>query len=263
MEPIDLLAIAAHPDDVELSCAGTMISAKKSGKRTAIVDLTRGELSTRGTLESRARETDEATRILQLDERFNLGMPDGNIELSQENLRLLIEAIRTLRPQIMLTPHRHERHPDHEAACELAHRAAFYAGLAKIETMDELGNPQQPHRPLLVMHYMQTFVFEPSVIVDVTDVFPERMAAMMAYASQFARSKFSSARVGTKHENALDILQASERETFLSQKGFNEWIEARARSYGMIIGAEFGEPFWAEQTPGTRDIFSLVTKHVA
>src|ERR1035441_2899336 len=120
MQPIDLLAIAAHPDDAELACAGTMLMAKRDGKRTGIIDLTQGELSTRGTLETRARETDAATKILGLDYRVNLGMSDGNIELSQENLKSLIVQIRKTRPTILLAPSKFERHPDHEAAAELA-----------------------------------------------------------------------------------------------------------------------------------------------
>ena len=182
---IDLLAIAAHPDDVELACAGTMLMNKHAGKRTGILDFTRGELSTRGTLESRARETEAATKILQLDYRANLNMPDGNIELSQENLRRVIVQLRKTRPTILLAPSKSERHPDHEAAAELAHRAAFYAGLVKIETKDEDGNPQKPHRPLLLLHYLQGHHVESTIIVDITPVIEERMKAVDAYASQF------------------------------------------------------------------------------
>ena len=246
---VDLLGIAAHPDDIELSCSGTMLMAKRAGKRTGILDLTRGELSTRGNPELRAKETEAATKILQLDWRENMGLPDGNVEINQENLISLIRHIRQVRPTIMLTPHKFERHPDHEAASELAHRAAFYGGLAKIETKDDNGNPQEPHRPLLVLHYMQTYTFEPKVIIDVSDVFEERMKAMEAFHSQFGR--------GEKEKNP------KAPETFLTQKGFYEWMEARARHYGMIIGAEFGEPFWMHETVGTKDIFSLVTKKIA
>src|SRR5579885_301563 len=121
MQPIDLLAFAAHPDDVELACAGTMLLAKRDGKRTGIVDFTRGEMSTRGTLESRKRETDAATTILGLDYRTNLGMQDGNIELSADNLKSVIIEIRRCKPTIVLAPSRQERHPDHEAASELVH----------------------------------------------------------------------------------------------------------------------------------------------
>jgi bacillithiol biosynthesis deacetylase BshB1 len=248
---IDLLGIAAHPDDIELSCAGTMLAAKKAGKKTGILDLTRGELSTRGTLELRAKETEAATKILQLDWRENMGLADGNIEINQENLMRLISHIRLLKPIIMLTPHKNERHPDHEAASELAHRAVFYAGLTKIETKDSDGKPQEPHRPLLLLHYMQTYTFDPKIIIDVSDVFAERMKAMAAYNSQFGRGES-----GRK-------LEGKDRETFLTQKGFYEWIEARARHYGMIIGAEFGEPFWSHETLGTKDVFSLVTKKIA
>lgn len=260
MEPVDLVALAAHPDDVELSCAGTVIAAKRSGKRTAIIDLTRGELSTRGTLELRARETDEATKIMQLDHRLNLGLPDGGVKVTDEATTALIRALRSLRPTVLLTPHKEERHPDHQAASALAHRAVFLAGLANIRTEHD-GTPQQPHRPLLVLQYMQTYTFEPKIIVDVSAVFADRMRAMKAYDSQFARPKNASSRMGTGKETDEDL--RAQPETFLTQSGFFEWIEARARAYGMIIGAEYGEPFWSHEPVGVRDVFSLVTKRVA
>jgi len=263
IEPIDVLAIAAHPDDVELSCAGTMLMAKSAGKRTGILDLTRGELSTRGNQESRAKETEEASKILKLDYRENLDLGDGNIELSRANLLKVIQVIRKVKPSVLLTPHTFERHPDHEAASELAHRATFYSGLVNITTQDEEGNPQEPHRPLLKLHFMQTYTFDPKIIIDVTPVFEDRMAAMQAYGSQFARPKNVSSRVGTSHVTNDDLKVVQERETFLTQSGFYEWIEARARTYGMIIGVEYGEPFWSHEPLGTKDLFSLVTKKVA
>ena len=250
-ETVDLLAIAAHPDDVELSCAGTVIAA------------TRGELSTRGTLEIRARESEEASKILRLDHRINLGMSDGNIELSQNNLLKLVSAIRRFKPRVMLTPHKQERHPDHVAASELAYRAGFYAGLLRIETVDEEGRVQEPHRPLLTLQYMQTHVFEPTIIIDVTDVFPIRLQAMQVYESQFARPRLSSAGDEDPHRAAAERVLSEQRQTFLTQAGFYEWVEARARNYGMMIGVEYGEPFWSAQPLGTRDLFGLVTKGVA
>lgn len=252
MQPIDILGIAAHPDDVELSCAGTMLLAKKLGKRTGILDLTYAELSTRGTLESRAKETEEASKILRLDWRGNLGLPDGNIEISKENVNRLVKVIRELRPTILLTPHHSERHPDHEAASELVKQASFFAGLHKIETKGNDGSMQEPYRPLLVLHFMQTYTFEPSVIIDVSAVFQDRMKAVNAFSSQFGVSKAG------KRDDATN-----EPDTFLTQSGFYEWIEARARHYGMIIGAEFGEPFWTYEAVGTRDPFALVTKKIA
>lgn len=253
IEPIDVLAVAAHPDDVELSCAGTMLMAKRAGKRTGIIDLTRGELSTRGNLETRARETEAATRILQLDYRANLEMPDGNVELSHENLLRLIRVIRLLKPTVLLTPHKEERHPDHAAASELAHRAVFYGGLVNIPTEDDNGAPQEPHRPLLTLQYMQTYTFEPKIIMNVTPVMDQRMEAVHAYDSQFSNPN------KTEGQNTWK----KERETFLTQSGFYEWIEARARHYGMMTGAEFGEPFWSHEPLGTNDLFALVTRKVA
>ncbi|HEY3876007.1 MAG TPA: bacillithiol biosynthesis deacetylase BshB1 [Candidatus Kapabacteria bacterium] len=244
---LDLLAIAAHPDDVELACAGTMLMAKRSGKQTGIVDLTRGELSTRGTLKTRAAETEAASKILDLDYRANLDLHDGNIELSQENLRKLIIEIRKTRPTVLFAPSRKERHPDHEAASELAYRAAFYAGLLKIETKDEHGSHQEPHRPRLLLHYMQGVSFEPTIILDVTPVFEQRMEAMKAFASQFH----------------ADDSKIKDRQTLLSQPGFIEGLGARAAHYGMRIGVRYAEPFWSLEPLGTRDVFSLVTKTFA
>src|ERR1041385_3687158 len=209
---LDLLAFAAHPDDVELSCAGTMLLAKKSGKRTGIVDMTRGELSTRGTLESRAKETEAASKIMQLDYRTNLELSDGNIDLSQDNLRLVIRELRKAKPLIVLGPSPKERHPDHEAAAELVHRAIFYAGLAKYETRDDEGNVQQPHRPLLALNFMQTLSFEPRIVIDISEVFEERMQTMEAFGSQFFGSV---------------VRDKSEKETFLSQAHFFDWLRAR------------------------------------
>lgn len=251
MPNVDILGVAAHPDDVELACAGTMLSAKKAGKRTAIIDLSFGELSTRGTLETRAKETDEASKILNLDARYNLRLADGGIEPTKENMRKLIRYFRLLRPTVVLAPHFSERHPDHEATAELVHQASFFAGLAKIETTDENGKPQEPHRPLLVLHFMQTYVFEPKLIVDVTEVFADRMKCLQAFGSQFGRTE------GGKK------IDSKEKETFLTQSGFYEWIEARARHYGMQIGAEYGEPFWCQGAVGLKDVFSAVTKRVA
>jgi N-acetylglucosamine malate deacetylase 1 len=251
VQQVDLLAIGAHPDDVELGCAGTMLVAKQSGKRTAILDLSRGELSTRGTLETRERETRAATAILGLDARFNLGMPDGNIPVTQESTVALIKYIRLLRPTIMLIPSSIERHPDHEDASRLARRAAYYSGLVKIETVADTGEQQKPHRPLMVLEYMQTHVFEPKLIVDVSAVFEERMRAVGAYATQFGRSQTG------------EEIPSKEPQTFLTQSGYFEWIEARARTYGMMIGVTYGEPFWSKEPVGVRDLFSLVTRTVS
>jgi bacillithiol biosynthesis deacetylase BshB1 len=250
VQQVDLLAIGAHPDDVELGCAGTMLAAKKQGKRTGIVDLTRGELSTRGTLETRERETRAASAILNLDERFNLGLADGNIGVTHENTLALIRYIRLLRPTIMLIPSAHERHPDHEDASRLARRAAYYAGLAKITTEAD-GQVQKPHRPMMVLEYMQMYAFEPKLIVDVSSVFEDRMRAVGAYATQFGRSQTG------------EEIPSKEPQTFLTQAGYFEWIEARARTFGMMIGVQYGEPFWSKEPVGVRDLFSLVTRTVS
>jgi bacillithiol biosynthesis deacetylase BshB1 len=251
MATVDILGIAAHPDDIELSSAGTMLMAKRAGKRAGILDLTQGELSTRGTVTTRAVETKAASKILKLDFRDNLKLPDGNIELSQENIMKVIRHLRALRPTIVICPNFSERHPDHEAAAELVHRAAFYSGLVKIESKGSDGKLQKPHRPLVVLHYMQTYSFEPKLVVDVSAVWKERMDAMLAYGSQINRSKN-----GKK-------MSSKEPKTFLTQAGFYEWISSRARHFGMMIGAEYGEPFWCEGPVGVKNIFDIVTKKIS
>lgn len=228
-----------------------MLIAKRSGRRIGILDLTKGELSTRGTLETRAKETEEASKILGLDWRENFGFADGNIEITQENILRIVGVIRTLRPSILLTPHYQERHPDHEATSELAKRAVFYAGLAKIETIGSDGRPHTPFRPLLTLQFMQTFTFDPKIIIDVSEVFSDRVRAVTVYSSQFGRKANG------------EKIESRENETFLTQSGFFEWIEARARHYGMMIGAEYGEPFWAHEPLGVKDPFSLLTKKIA
>ncbi len=252
MKTLDLLAVAAHPDDVEISCAGTLLVAKKLGKRVGILDLTRGELSSRGTVETRQIETDIASSILQLDERINLDIPDGQIDISRDNMMKLVRVIRSTRPTILLSPPKDERHPDHEAASELVKQASFYAGLKKIETFDDSGTKHLPYRPNLVLQYMQSSSFIPSVIIDVTDVFEDRMKAVLAYSNQFGLDS-----------NGNLITNDNDSKTFLTNNEFFKTIEARARYFGFLIGTTFGEPFFMAEPIGTKDLFSLVTKEIA
>ncbi|HET7153009.1 MAG TPA: bacillithiol biosynthesis deacetylase BshB1, partial [Candidatus Kapabacteria bacterium] len=174
---VDVLAFAAHPDDVEFSCAGTMILMHRKGYKTGVIDLTRGELGTRGTARTRAREAEAAAKIMGLAVRKNAGLPDGNIEVNQKNILKVISFIREYRPRIVLMPYHVERHPDHVHASQLVREALFYAGLKRIAT-NISGDSQEPYRPEMALCYQQTYDMPASIVVDITSVFEERMQAV-------------------------------------------------------------------------------------
>ncbi len=246
-DQLDVLALAAHPDDVELCAGGTMCLLARQGYRTGVVDFTRGELGTRGTPELRMQEAEKAAGIMGLAARENLGLPDGNIENSPDNRFRLIRAVRRYRPRIVLVNPMECRHPDHGAAARLAVDALFYAGLRKIETAEDDGAPQEPWRPHHVLHYMQTLPFEPTLVVDVSEVWEQRVQALQAFASQFFNPGYRPAE--------------DEAETFISNPAFFEWIEARARSYGYQIGATYGEPFlYRNGPPGVTDLVGALSR---
>jgi len=233
--PLDVLALAAHPDDVELSCGGLMALLVAQGYRTGIVDFTRGELGTRGTPEERLAESAEASRVLGLSHRENLGLPDGEIRNTKEAQLLVVQAVRRTRPHIVLINAPDDRHPDHGDAARLSTDALFASGLAKIETVGPDGVPQEPWRPHHVLHYMQTVEFEPSFVVDVTPVWETRMAALRAFRSQF------------------DATEGPE--TFISTPAFLQFVEARSRHFGWRIGATYGEPLLYRHGPvGVEDL---------
>lgn len=225
---LDAMFFGAHPDDIELSCGGTLYNIVTGGKKAAIIDLTEGELGTRGSVELRYKESAEAAKILGAEFRRNLQIPDGNIIASPENRLNIIRLIREYKPKIIFAPYAGDRHPDHIHASGLITEAAFYSGLDKIKS--ELNNKNQDaYRPRRVYYYMQTYTFEPSFIVDITDSFEAKMKAVKSYKSQFYNP-----------EN-------SEPETFISDKKFLEYIEARAKFYGFYIGAKYGEPFFTKE----------------
>jgi bacillithiol biosynthesis deacetylase BshB1 len=237
---LDVLAIGAHPDDVELSCGGTIIKLVKQGRKVGLIDLTGGELGTRGTGEIRAREADQATLELGIAVRENLGLPDGNIEVTVENRLKVIRSIRKFQPDILLFPHWLERHPDHEHAHSLCRDAWFFSGLEKIETSLD-GRKQAPHRPRSYYHFMQSYEFTPSFIVDITDEYEKRVRAVNAFKSQF-------------HSPG-----STERETFLSKPDFLEMLRTRFEYYGDRIGTKYGEPFYSVHMVGVRDLYALTT----
>jgi bacillithiol biosynthesis deacetylase BshB1 len=247
MADLDVLALAAHPDDVELCAGGTLCLLAEQGYRTGIVDFTRGELGSRGTPEGRMEEAARAADLLGLQARENLGLPDGDIQNTKANQRALIERVRRYRPRIVLINALHVRHPDHGDAARLSLDALFYSGLVKVETAEPDGSPQEPWRPHHVLHYMQALEFEPTLVVDVTGVWERRIAALRAFASQFYNPDYTP--------------EADEPETFISNPGFFEWVEARARVYGYRIGATYGEPFLYRHGPiGTGDLVAMLDR---
>ena len=222
MPDIDCLAFSPHPDDAELFCGGLLLKLKKQGCATAIIDLTRGELSTNGNPEQRAKESARASEILQLDVRRNLDLADGDIEDSPENRKKIVSVIRTFRPAICLVPYWHDRHPDHEAASDLIKRSVFYAGLNKIDT------GQEAFRPVSILYYMLHNNFEPSFIVDITDEMDDKTAAIMAYESQFLLQDKKTAN------------------TYINRSRFLESLKTRAAFYGHQAGVSFAEAYYYE-----------------
>jgi bacillithiol biosynthesis deacetylase BshB1 len=181
---LDVLAIGAHPDDIELTCSGTIIKLVREGKKVGILDITEGELGTRGSRAQRSDEARAAASLMGVSHRENLNIADGNIVVNRENILSLIQVIRRWSPDTLLIPFGHDRHPDHVHAHTLCREAWFYAGLSKIQTVHD-GIAQDPYRPLRFYQFMQWHEFEPSFIVDVTDCWDQRMDAVRAYKSQF------------------------------------------------------------------------------
>jgi bacillithiol biosynthesis deacetylase BshB1 len=228
--PVDLLAVGAHADDVELTCAGTLVVVRQRGYSFGIVDLTRGEMGTRGTPEIRQREAERAAEILGASFRETLDFGDGGLSVTREHELILIDVIRREKPRLILTSYPDDRHPDHRRTGALVTDAAFYAGLRKIETA------HPAHRPQQTVYFSTADVHAPTFVVDVTSGMETRMQAMRAYASQF-------------HDPS-----SRDPQTLLSQESFLKAIEARARHFGFLIGAEFGEGFVSKRPPRVEDL---------
>jgi len=235
---LDVLAIGAHPDDIELGCCGIVAKLVQQGKRVGILDLTHGELGTRGSKNIRHNEAKEAAKILGVSVRENLKLADGSFEVNQKNILKLIQVIRKYRPKILLIPYFHERHPDHEHAHRLAKEAWFYSGLINIKTKEN-GKQQSSFRPDTYFQFMQRYEFPPSFIVDITDVYEIRQQAIKAFASQFHNPN------------------SKEPETLLSRPSFMDLLEIRAKYFGSQIGVKYGEPLYYHQPLGVGDLFSL------
>ena len=237
---LDVLAIGAHPDDVELGCSGILIKEVKRGKKVGIVDLTQGELGTRGTIETRYQEAADAAMIMGIHVRENLKMRDGFFVNDEAHQMQLIAALRKYKPEIVIGNILEDRHPDHGKAGSLIYDACFLSGLKQVKTYDENNVEQEKWRPKYLLHYLQDRFYEPDVIVDVSDVWEQRMETIKAYKTQF-------------HSTV-----STEPQTYISSPEFLEALVSRARLLGKRIGVQFAEGFISKKNIGIRDLDALV-----
>lgn len=238
MDKLDILAFGAHPDDVELSASGTIMKHIDDGKTVGIVDLTQGELGSRGTIETRYEEAADAGKLMGIHARVNLKMADGFFEITEANKRLIIEQIRRFKPQIVLANAVSDRHPDHGRAAKLVAEACFLAGLRMIETTWN-GEKQEHHRPKAVYHYTQDYFIEPDFVVDVSRYHDRKIEVIKAYKTQFYDPN------------------SREPSTPISGKEFFDFIDSRMRQYGRPIGVEFAEGFTTSRYLGVNNLFDL------
>jgi bacillithiol biosynthesis deacetylase BshB1 len=262
ISPLDILAIAAHRDDVEQTCGGTLLRMAQRGQRTGILDLTQGEMGTRGTAEERAQEAAEAARILRVSWRQALDIPDGRVENSFENRLKVARVIREQRPRVVILPYWEGRHPDHYTASTLGYEACFLAGLAKLDVSvarapspanaeeAPAGRHQDagvtnlpPHRPFKIIYATLYYDVRPTFVVDITELFETRFQALMAYKSQFSD-------------------QEAGKDLFPAQAEMRARIEAMARFYGLLGGVTYAEPFLQKEVGLVEDLTLIPVKSI-
>jgi len=234
VQKLDILVFAAHPDDAELGCSGTIAAHIAQGYKVGVVDLTAGELGTRGTPELRAQEAKSASELMQLSHRSCLHLADGFFENDQPSIYAIIQAIRRHQPSIVIANAVYDRHPDHGRGSAIVSRAAFLAGLSKIIT-DDL----PAWRPQQLYHYIQDRYIKPDFIVDITNFWDIKLSAIKAYKSQFYDPS------------------SKEPQTYISSNAFLEFVEARALEFGHAAGFKYGEGFTVEKIPGIKNLFDL------
>ncbi|MEP7164154.1 MAG: bacillithiol biosynthesis deacetylase BshB1 [Ferruginibacter sp.] len=239
---LDVLAFGVHPDDVELSCSGTLMVEKNNGKKTGIIDLTEGELGTRGSAETRSREAADAARILGVDIRENLQIADGFFKNDEAHQRKVICVIRKYKPEVVICNAPEDRHPDHGRSAKLVSDAAFLSGLSKIDTADN-GLQQEAWRPKYVLHYIQDRYLNPDFVVDITAVFEKKLEAIKAYKTQF-------------YNPALN-----EPETYISTPDFLDSVIYRYKMFGKMIGVKYAEGFISDKTIGIRNFDALIKEN--
>lgn len=236
---LDILAIAAHPDDIELACSGTLASHRDMGYKVGILDLTKGEMGTRGTPEIRMQEADASAKILGLSARENLGFKDIYFKDDLDHQTAIAKVIRKYKPEIVLANAVRDRHPDHGKGGSLASHACFISGLRKLETTLD-GVLQEVWRPKFVYHYIQNEFIEPDLVVDISEYWETKKESILAFKSQFHNP------------------DSNEPESFISRPEFLDFIEARSRELGHKINVKFGEGFTVERVAGVKDLFNLI-----
>ncbi len=237
---LDILVIAVHPDDAELGCSGVILKHIALGKKVGVVDLTQGELGTRGTIETRYAEAKEASGILGLSIRENLKMRDGFFKNDETHQLQVVSAIRKYRPQIVISNALYDRHPDHGRAGDLVNDSVFLSGLRKIETEND-GEKQEPHRPDLLLQYIQDYYIKPDIVIDISPFWDQKLQAIQAYKTQFFNSDY----------------KEDEPQTYISRPQFIQIVESRAREFGKAIQVDFAEGFTCRRILGVDDLFSL------
>jgi len=252
-QPLDILAIAAHRDDVEQTCGGTLLKMAERGYRTGILDLTRGEMGTRGSADERRQEAEEAATILQVSWRLALDIPDGRVENTWENRLKVARVLREQRPRVVILPYWKGRHPDHYTASILGYEACFLAGLSKLE-MPETGRTSKrssetaegvyaPHRPFKIIYATLYYDVRPTFVVDITDQFETRFQSLMAYKTQF-----------NDQEAGKDI--------FPAEAEIRSRVEAMARFYGTLGGVTYAEPFLQKEVGLVADLTTIPVKSI-
>lgn len=243
--PLDILAIAAHRDDVEQTCGGTLLKMAQRGQRTGVLDLTQGEMGTRGTAEDRAREAADAAKILRVAWRQALDIPDGRVENTWENRLKVARVIREQRPRVLILPYWKGRHPDHYTASTLGYEACFLAGLTKIALSKQglTDDPLPPHRPFKIIYATLYYDVRPTFVVDITEQFEVRFQGLMAYKSQFSD-------------------QEAGKDLFPAQAEIRARIEAMARFYGLMGGVTYAEPFLQKEVGLVEDLTLIPVKSI-
>ncbi len=240
---IDLLAFGVHPDDVELGCAGVLFSQKRNGKTTGIIDLTQGELGTRGNVHTRYEEAAEAAKILNVDIRENLKMADGFFKNDEAHQLQIITVLRKYKPEIIICNAPEDRHPDHGRSASLVNDAAFLSGLLKIQTVQD-GMIQEPWRPKYVFQYIQDRYLNPNFVVDITTSFETKMESVRAYKTQF-----------------YDAQSNDSNQTYISTPAFLDSIVARSAMFGKMIGVQYGEGFISKKMIGINNFNALIQQN--
>ena len=245
---LDLLAFGAHPDDVELSCAGVLLVEKNNGKKTGIIDLTAGELGTRGSGEIRIKEAADAAKILGVNVRENLAMADGFLQNDEAHQRKVITALRTYQPEIIFCNAPEDRHPDHGRSSRMVTDAAFLSGLLKIQT-EKNGEAQEAWRPKYVFKYIQDRMLLPDFVIDITNVFEQKIEAIKAYKTQF------------HVQHPADTGDTDGPETYISTPDFLDSVIYRHKWFGKMIGVKYAEGFISEKVIGLKSFDSIIKEN--